>query len=45
MQRKLGELLPLKNKVDNLEAKYSEVASAIADVLKNDEDMAAIRLS
>ena len=45
MQRKLGELLPLKNKVDNLEAKYNEVASAIADVLKNDEDMAAIRLS
>ena len=45
MQRKLGELLRLKNKVDNLEAKCSEVASAIADVLKNDEDMAAMRLS
>jgi Mg2+ and Co2+ transporter CorA len=45
MQRKLGELLPLKNKVDELEAKCSEVASAIAEVLKNDEDMAAMRLS
>lgn len=45
MQRKLGELLPLKNKVDELEAKCSEVASAIADVLKHDEDMAAMRLS
>ncbi len=45
MQAKLGELLPLKNKVDELEAKCSEVAGAIAEVLKNDEDMAAMRLS
>jgi len=45
MQAKLGELLPLKNKVDELEAKCAEVASAIAEVLKNDEDMAAMRLS
>ena len=45
MQAKLGELLPLKNKVDELEAKCSEVASAIAEVLKDDEDMAAMRLS
>ena len=45
MQRKLGQLLPLKNKVDELEAKCTEVASAIAEVLKNDEDMAAMRLS
>ena len=44
-QRKLGELLPLKNKVDELEAECREVASAIEDVLKNDEDMAAMRLS
>jgi hypothetical protein len=45
MQAKLGELLPLKNKVDELEAKCTEVAGAIAEVLKNDEDMAAMRLS
>jgi Mg2+ and Co2+ transporter CorA len=45
MQAKLGELLPLKNKVDELEAKCAEVAGAIAEVLKNDEDMAAMRLS
>ncbi len=45
MQAKLGELLPLKNKVDGLEAKCSEVAGAIAEVLKDDEDMAAMRLS
>jgi len=45
MQAKLGELLPLKNKVDLLEAKCAEVAGAIAEVLKNDEDMAAMRLS
>lgn len=44
-QRKLGELLPLKNMVDGLEAECSDVANAIADVLKNDEDMAAMRLS
>lgn len=44
-QAKLGELLPLKNKVDELEAKCSEVASAIAEVLKDDEDMANMRLS
>ncbi len=44
-QRKLGELLPLKNRVDELEAECADVASAIADVLKNDEDMAAMRLS
>jgi len=45
MQAKLAELLPLKNRVDELEARCSEVASAIAEVLKNDEDMAAMRLS
>jgi Mg2+ and Co2+ transporter CorA len=45
MQAKLGELLPLKNKVDELEAQCAEVAGAIAEVLKNDEDMAAMRLS
>ena len=45
MQAKLGELLPLKNKVDKREAKCTEVAGAIAEVLKNDEDMAAMRLS
>ncbi|GFH51415.1 hypothetical protein CTEN210_07891 [Chaetoceros tenuissimus] len=45
MQAKLGELLPLKNKVDQREAKCTEVAGAIAEVLKNDEDMAAMRLS
>lgn len=45
MQAKLGDLLPLKNKVDELEATCAEVASAIADVLKSDEDMAAMRLS
>ena len=31
MQTKLGELLPLKNKVDELEAKCAEVAGAIAE--------------
>lgn len=45
MQSKMAQLLPLKNKVDELEAKCSDVAGAIADVLKNDEDMAAMRLS
>jgi len=45
MQAKLAELLPLKNRVDELEARCSEVTSAIAEVLKNDEDMAAMRLS
>merc|ERR1712192_90579 len=34
-----------KNKVDKREAKCTEVAGAIAEVLKNDEDMAAMRLS
>lgn len=45
MQIKLGELLPLKNKIDSLEAKCTEVSAAIEEVLKNDEDMAAMRLS
>ena len=45
MQAKLGELLRLKNKVDEFESQCSEVAAAIAEVLKNDEDMAAMRLS
>eukprot|EP00559_Dactyliosolen_fragilissimus_P006043 CAMPEP_0184866234 /NCGR_PEP_ID=MMETSP0580-20130426/21475_1 /TAXON_ID=1118495 /ORGANISM="Dactyliosolen fragilissimus" /LENGTH=692 /DNA_ID=CAMNT_0027365801 /DNA_START=174 /DNA_END=2252 /DNA_ORIENTATION=- len=45
MQAKLGELLPLKNRVDNLEAQCAEIANAIAEVLKNDDDMAAMRLS
>mmetsp|Transcript_21337 Transcript_21337/g.31667 ORF Transcript_21337/g.31667 Transcript_21337/m.31667 type:complete len:663 (-) Transcript_21337:501-2489(-) len=45
MQAKLGELLPLKNKVDELEARCSEIANAIEDVLQNDEDMAAMRLT
>lgn len=45
MQVKLGELLPLKNKIDSLEAKCTEVSGAIEEVLKNDEDMAAMQLS
>ena len=45
MQTKMAQLLPLKNKVDELEAKCSDVTGAIAEVLKNDEDMAAMRLS
>ena len=45
MQKGLGELLKLKNRLDGLELKCSEVANALSIVLKNDEDMAAMRLS
>lgn len=45
MQTKLGDLLRMKNKVDEFESQCSEVAAAIAEVLKNDEDMAAMKLS
>mmetsp|Transcript_3094 Transcript_3094/g.3646 ORF Transcript_3094/g.3646 Transcript_3094/m.3646 type:complete len:580 (-) Transcript_3094:100-1839(-) len=44
-QAKLGELLPLKNRVDDLCAHCAEIASSLADVLKSDEDMAAMLLT
>lgn len=40
----LGELLPLKNRVDQLEASFAEFVSAIEDVLKSDENMNAMCL-
>ena len=45
MQAKLGQLLPLKNRLDALEAHCAEVAAAIHDILQNDEDMQAMYLS
>ena len=45
MQTRLGQLLPLKNRLDSIEANCAEVAAAIHDVLQNEKDMKAMYLT
>lgn len=45
MQTRLGQLLPLKNRLDSIEANCAEVAAAIYDVLQNEKDMKAMYLT
>ena len=41
----VDELLPLKNKIDELRKRVKEIKRAITDILNNDEDMAMMYLS
>jgi hypothetical protein len=45
MQARLGNLLPLKNKLDSLEAHCAEIAAAINELLHNEKEMKAMYLS
>ena len=43
-QTQVDELLPLKNKLDELRKRVKEIKRAINDILNNDEDMALMYL-
>ena len=45
LQARLGTLLQLKNQIDQLEAICTDIAAAISEVLRNDDDMMAMLLS
>lgn len=45
IQTQADELLPLKNKIDELKTRVKEVKRAITDILSNDEDMSMMYLS
>jgi hypothetical protein len=45
VQTQVDELLPQKNKLDELRKRVKEVKRAITDILNNDEDMAMMYLS
>jgi magnesium transporter len=45
MQARLGNLLPLKNKLDSLEAHCAEIAAAINEMLHDEKEMKAMYLS
>jgi magnesium transporter len=45
IQTQVDELLPLKNKIDELRKRVKEITRAITDILNNDEDMALMYLS
>lgn len=45
LHARLGELLPLKNQIDQLEAECVDISSAISEILRNDDDMFAMVLS
>jgi Mg2+ and Co2+ transporter CorA len=45
IQTQVDELLPLKNKIDELRKRVKEITRAITDTLNNDEDMAMMYLS
>lgn len=45
VQTQVDELLPLKNKLDELRKRIKEVKRAIMDILNNDEDMVMMYLS
>ena len=44
VQRQVDELLPLKNKIDDLRQRAKEIKRAILDILNNDEDMSMMFL-
>lgn len=45
MQKRLGNLLPLKNRLDSLEAHCAEIVTAVNDLLHNEKEMKAMYLS
>ena len=45
IQTQADELLPLKNKIDELKKRVKEIKRAITDILSNDNDMNQMYLS